>query len=118
MEPTAADPDVHQQYGMIVGKPNAGQVNAIGTFNIRGERSVTCKGDYDLHPSKGPLPKGAPPACEFFRQQPDALERAAELDAEYGRNPDFDALPMYCVVTSFKDPFDTKDMRTTANNDV
>jgi len=63
MEPTASDPAVYQQYGMIVGKPNAGQVNAIGTFNIRGERSVTCKGEYDLHPSKGPLPKGAPPVC-------------------------------------------------------
>src|SRR4030088_1979977 len=65
MESTASDPTVQQQFGMIVGKPNAGQVNAIGTFNIRGERSVVCKGDFDLHPSKGPLPKGAPPACEF-----------------------------------------------------
>src|ERR1700731_2660927 len=118
MESTASDPDVYQQYGMIVGKPNAGQVNAIGTFNIRGERSVPCKGDYDLHPSRGPLPKGAPPVCEFFRQQPDALERAAELDAQYGRNPDLEKMPMYGVVFSFKDPFDTKDMRTTANNDV
>jgi Asp-tRNA(Asn)/Glu-tRNA(Gln) amidotransferase A subunit family amidase len=25
---------------------------------------------------------------------------------------------MYCIVTAVKDPFDTKDMRTTANNDV
>ncbi|MBC7582178.1 MAG: amidase, partial [Tardiphaga sp.] len=84
MEPTASDPGVQQQFGMIVGKPNAGQVNAIGTFNIRGERSVTCKGDFDRHPSLGALPKGAPAACEFFRQQPDALERAAELDAQFG----------------------------------
>src|SRR3984885_14566642 len=81
MEPTASDPSVQQQFGMIVGKPNAGQVNAIGTFNIRGERSAVCKGEFDLHPSLGALPKGAPPACEYFRQQPDALERAAELDA-------------------------------------
>src|SRR6266404_5218724 len=118
MEPTVSDPSVHQQYGMIVGQPNAGQVNAIGTFNIRGERSVTCKGIYDLHPSKGPLPKGAPPVCEFFRQLPDALERAAELDAQYGRNPDLEKMPMYGVVFSFKDPFDTKDMRTTAGGDA
>jgi Asp-tRNA(Asn)/Glu-tRNA(Gln) amidotransferase A subunit family amidase len=118
MEPTASDPGVAQQYGMIVGKPNAGQVNAIGTFNIRGERSVTCKGIYDLHPSKGPLPKGAPPVCEFFRQQPDALERAAELDAQYGRNPDLEKMPMYGVVFSFKDPFDTADMRSTAGGDA
>ena len=118
MEPTASDPSVHQQYGMIVGKPNAGQVNAIGTFNIRGERSVTCKGIYDLHPSKGPLPRGAPPVCEFFRQQPDALERAAELDAQYGRNPDLEKMPLYGVVFSFKDPFDTADMRSTAGGDA
>lgn len=118
MEPTASDPAVQQQYGMIVGKPNAGQVNAIGTFNIRGERSVTCKGIYDLHPSKGPLPKGAPPVCEYFRQQPDALERAAELDAQYGRNPDLEKMPMYGVVFSFKDPFDTADMRSTGGGDA
>ena len=118
MEATASDSSIMQQFGMIVGKPNAGQVNAIGTFNIRGERSVTCKGEFDLHPSRGSLPKGAPPACEYFRQQPDALERAAELDAEYGTNPDFEKMPMYGVVFSFKDPFDTKDMRSTGGGDA
>ncbi len=118
MEPTASDPSVKQQFGMVVGIPNAGQVNALGTLNIRGERSVTCRGDYDRHPSLGPLPKGAPPVCEFFRQQPDALERAAELDAQYGRNPDLEKLPMYGVVFSFKDPFDTKDMRSTGGGDA
>jgi Asp-tRNA(Asn)/Glu-tRNA(Gln) amidotransferase A subunit family amidase len=118
MEATASDSTVAQQYGMIVGKSNAGQVNAIGTFNIRGERSVTCKGAFDLHPSKGPLPKGAPPVCEFFRRQPDALERAAELDAEYGRNPDLAKMPMYGVVFSFKDSFDTADMRSSGGGDA
>src|SRR4029079_542698 len=68
MEPTASDPSMQQQYGMIAGIPNAGQVNSLATLNIRGERSVTCKGDFDRHPSLGPLPKGAPPICEFFRQ--------------------------------------------------
>ena len=66
----------------------------------------------------GPAAAGAPPECEEFRQQPDALERAAELDALYGRNPDLAALPMYCVMAAFKDPYDTKDMRTTSSNDV
>jgi hypothetical protein len=41
MEPTASDPSVQQQYGMTVGVPNAGQINALGTINLRGERSVT-----------------------------------------------------------------------------
>ena len=106
------------QMGMRVGIPNAGQLNALETINIRGERSVTCKGAFDAHPSTGPLPPDAPPQCEAFRQQPDALERAAELDAKYGSKPDLAAMPMYCITASFKDPYDTKDMRTTSNNDV
>ena len=118
MEATASDPSVQQQYGMIVAQRKAGQVNALGTLNIRGERSVTCKGDYDRHPSQGPLPAGAPPVCEHFRQLPDALERAAELDAAYGRNPDLELMPMYGVTFSFKDPFDTKDMRSTGGGDA
>src|SRR6185437_4706643 len=107
-----------QQFGMIVGIPNAGQVNALATLNIRGERSVTCRGDFDRHPSLGSLPPGAPPVCEMFRRFPDALERAAELDAQYGRNPDLEKMPMYGVVFSFKDPFDTKDMRSTGGGDA
>ncbi len=103
MEPTASDPDVQQQYGMIAGLENAGQLRALGMINVRGERSVTCKGAFDAHPSSGPLPAGAPAVCEEFRQQPDALERAAELDAGYGRNPDLATLPMYCILFSFKD---------------
>jgi amidase len=118
MEPTASDPSVQQQFGMIVGIPNAGQVNALGTLNIRGERSVTCRGDFDRHPALGALPPGAPPVCEMFRHQPDALERAAEFDATYGRNPDLEAMPVYGVVFSFKDPFDTKDMRSTGGGDA
>ena len=118
VERTASDPSAHQQYGMIVGTPNAGQLNALATLNIRGERSVTCRGEFDRHPSMGPLPPGAPPVCEVFRHYPDALERAAELDATYGRDPDLVAMPMYGVVFSFKDPFDTKDMRTTAGGDA
>jgi amidase len=118
MEPTASDPAVQQQYGMITGLPGAGQLNALATLNIRGERSVTCRGEFDCHPSEGPLPPGAPPICEHFRRLPDALECAAELDAAYGRNPDLDKMPMYGVVFSFKDPFDTKDMRTTAGGDA
>jgi amidase len=118
MERTVSDTTVWAQMGMRVGIPDAGQLNALETFNLRGERSVTCKGDFDKHPSAGPLPAGAPAVCEQFRQQPDALEHADELDAQYGSNPDLAAMPMYCVVAAIKDPYDTKDMRTTANNDV
>ncbi len=118
MEPTASDPDVQQQYGMIIGIPDAGQVNALATLNIRGERSVTCRGDFDRHPSEGPLPPGAPPVCEVFRHYPDALERATELDAAHGTRPDLEKMSMYGMVFSFKDPFDAKDMRSTGGGDA
>lgn len=118
MEPTASDSAVLQQYGWVTGIPDAGQVNALATLNLRGERSVTCKGDFDLHPSKGPLPAGAPPMCEMFRHLPDALEQAAALDAQYGTAPDLEKMPMYGVVFSFKDAFDAKDMRSTGGGDA
>src|SRR5262245_11938360 len=51
MEATASDSSVAQQYGMIAGRSDAGQLNALATLNIRGERSVTCRGDFDRHPS-------------------------------------------------------------------
>ena len=56
--------------------------------------------------------------CEEFRKQPDALERAAELDRQFGRNPDLEKLPMYCAVFSLKNWYDAKDMRGTGGNDV
>ncbi len=118
MEATASDPEVMQQFGMIVGVPNAGQVNALATINIRGERSVTFKGDFDRHPSKGPLPPGAPTAADHFRRLPDALEIAAEMDATWGTSPDLEKMPLYGVCFSFKDPFDTKDMRSTGGGDA
>ncbi len=117
LDPTVSDPKVVQQYGMVSAIPDAGQVNALSTLNIRGERSVTCKGAFDAAPGKA-LPASAPAACEKFRQQPDALEYAAALDKQYGRNPDLKAMPMYCAVFSFKDVYDTKDMRSTGGADT
>jgi amidase len=118
MEATATDPTVQQQYGMTIGTPNSGQINALATFNLRGERTVTCKGDRDKPPSAGPLPAGSPAVCDELRKLPDALERAAELDARYGRNPDLQSMPMYCIPFSFKDPYDTMDMHTAAGADA
>lgn len=117
LEATASDPKVVQQRGMLIGIPDAGQLNALSTLNIRGERSVTCQGAFDAAPGT-PLPPGAPAACEKFRQQPDALERAAALDKQYGRTPDLKTMPMYCAVFSFKDVYDTSDMRNTGGADV
>ena len=118
MEPTRSDPAVQAQFGMVVGVPDAGQVNALSTLNLRGERSVTCQGGCDAHPSTGALPSSCPAACEAFRQLPDALERAVELDARYGAAPDLARLPMYCIPLAFKDVYDTADMRTTTAADI
>jgi len=118
MEATASDPSVKQQYGMILGRADAGQLNALETLNIRGERSVTCKAACDKSPAQGALPARCPAVCDAFRRQPDALEQADALDAKYGRNPDLGHLPMYCAVIAVKDWYDVKDMRSTGGNDV
>jgi len=118
MEPTISDPSVQQQFGMRVGIPNAGQLNALEMLNIRGERSVSCKAECDTHPSKGALPASCPVECEAFRQQPDALERAAELDAKFGAKPPLDEMPLYCVNFSYKNWYDATEMRATGGNDV
>ena len=52
---SVSDPKVKLQYGWRVGIPEAGQLNALETLNVRGERSITCKDDFDRAPSAGPL---------------------------------------------------------------
>jgi amidase len=118
MQATISDPAKLQTYGYIHGVKNAGQLRTLSTVNIRGERCVTCKGSCDLHPSNGPLPSGCDRACEAFRAQPDGLERAQELDRQFGANPNLTAMPLYCTPFSIKDIFDTKDMRSTGGADV
>src|SRR5262249_41169171 len=101
METTLSDPSVKQHADIRAGSPHAGQVNALETLNIRGERSVSCKGECDTAPSAGGIPASCPTKCEAFRAQPDALELAAQLDAEYGDRPDTANLPLYCVPFAF-----------------
>jgi hypothetical protein len=82
METTISDPRVEQQYGMRVGIPEARQLNALETLNIRGERSVTCKGEFDKAPSAGPLPPGAPTVsftgCSRFHRSQTILKISIE----------------------------------------
>ena len=118
MQATISDPAKLQTYGYIRGVKNAGQLRSLSTVNIRGERSATCKATCDLHPSKGPLPSSCNQSCEAFRAQPDGLERARELDRQFGANPDLAAVPLYCTPFSIKDIFDAKDMRSTGGADV
>lgn len=118
MQATTSDSSKQQTYGYIRGVKNAGQLRSLNTVNIRGERSVTCKATCDLHPSKGPLPNTCSQTCEAFRAQPDAIERARELDRLFSANPNLAAMPLYCAPFSIKDIFDAKDMRSTGGADV
>ncbi len=118
MEATISDPTVVQQYGMRVAFTDAHQLNALETINLRGERSVTCKGKFDTAPSAGPLPKNAPAVCEKFRQQPDALEVAAAWTSSTARSPTSKSSRCTASVMSIKNWYDAKDMRSTGGNDV
>jgi amidase len=114
-EPSATDPTVKVQIGWIEGIPNSPKTSGLATLNIRGERSVTCKGDFD---KKEGRPADAPAVCAHISQLPDALEQAAMYDKQYGKNPDLKKMPMYCVPISFKDSFDTMDMHSDAGADA
>ena len=90
--------------------PNAGQINALSTLNLRPEtrkawgfddrkaRSMTDKFDAD--------PK-----------MPDALEIAAAQDEEFKKTGKLVG-PLHGVVMSFKDQYDTFDMRSTSGADA
>ena len=98
----------------ILGKvetiPNAGQINALSTLNLRPKtrkalgfedrkaRSMTDKDDAD-------------PSI------PDALEVAAQLDAAFAKTGKLVG-PLHGVVISIKDQYDTFDMRTTSGADA
>ena len=104
---------------MVVGIPNAGQVNALETLNIRGERSVTCKGDVRRppvdRPAAGQLPRRRARRSGNSRTRSSAPR---SWTRKYGSNPDLKSMPLYCVAMSFKDVYDAKDMRSTGGADV
>src|SRR5260370_8801991 len=51
---SVSDPSVQLQYGWRVGIPEAGQLNALETLNIRREASITCKREFDRAPAYRP----------------------------------------------------------------
>ena len=90
----AVDPASGKQLGDIEPIANAGKVNALITLNLRGKRSETDKTDNN-------------PAM------PDALEAAAQLDAEFAATGKLKG-PLHGIPFAIKDQFDTADMRTTS----
>jgi amidase len=88
------DPENGLMYGEITPVPEAGQLNAYVTLNIRGRRSRTDPADSDL-------------------KMLDAFETARAQDAFFARTGEFVG-PLHGIPFAVKDNYDTVDMRTTA----
>jgi Asp-tRNA(Asn)/Glu-tRNA(Gln) amidotransferase A subunit family amidase len=96
--------------GPIKTIPHAGQLNALGTLNLR--PSTRRAMGFDDHKARSMTDlKDDDPTM------PDALEVAATQDREFARTGKLVG-PLHGVVMSIKDWYDTVDMRTTASADV
>ena len=100
----AVDAATGLQLGDITPIPNAGQINAFITLNLREETRIALG-----FPEKMKRTHTGPddPAV------PDALDRARELDAEFARTGKLRG-PLHGIPVAIKDLFDTFDVRTTA----
>jgi amidase len=96
--------------GPITPIAHAGQLNALGTLNLRpAARKAWGFDDHKARSMTDPVDNDP--------NQPDALEVAAAQDAELARTGRLVG-PLHGVVMSLKDQFDTFDMRTTNGADV
>ena len=96
--------------GPIATIAHAGQLNALGTLNLR--PAARRAWGFDDHKARSLTdPTDNDPA------QPDALETADAQDREFARTGRLVG-PLQGVVVSIKDQFDTFDMRTTNGADV
>jgi amidase len=96
--------------GVIETIPNAGQINAISTLNLRPETRKTLGFD-DRKARSMTDASDADPAM------PDALETAIALDKKFAETGKL-AGPLHGVVIAVKDQYDTFDMRSTSGADV
>jgi amidase len=96
--------------GPITTIPNAGQINALSTLNLR-PAARKARG-FDARKARSLTDEAdADPAM------PDALEIAALQDAELARTGKLVG-PLHGVVMSIKDQYDTFDLRTTSGADA
>jgi Asp-tRNA(Asn)/Glu-tRNA(Gln) amidotransferase A subunit family amidase len=100
----AADPATGLQLGDITPIPNAGQLNAFTTLNLKEDKRIA-----QGFPEKLKRTHTGPDDPKV----PDALDRARELDAEFARTGKLVG-PLHGIPFAIKDLFDTFDMRTTA----
>ena len=104
---------VNQPYGLlgpITTIPDAGQINALSTLNLRPAARQTWNFDARKARSMTDTPDDAD-------SMPDALEVAAAQDLEFARTGKLVG-PLHGVVLAIKDQYDTFDMRTTSGADA
>ena len=100
----AVDATSGLQLGDITPIPNAGQINAFITLNLKEDKRMALG-----FPEKMKRTHTGPDDSAV----PDALDRARDLDAEFARTGKL-AGPLHGIPLAVKDLFDTVDMRTTA----
>jgi len=93
--------------GVVNPIPNAGQVNAYQSLNLR-PASYSALG---FAPPHDPGPRSETDLVDDDPSLPDALETAAGLDLELRRTKRL--RPLHCVPVVIKDQMDTADLRTT-----
>lgn len=96
--------------GAVTTIPNAGQINALSTLNLR---PATRKAwGFDERKARSMTdPKDDDPALL------DALEQAAEQDKQFAKTGKLVG-PLQGMIVAVKDQFDTRDMRTTSGADA
>jgi Asp-tRNA(Asn)/Glu-tRNA(Gln) amidotransferase A subunit family amidase len=97
------------QLGAVTLIPNAGQVNALMTLNLRPATRMAMGFDAHHARSQTDLVDNDP-------NMPDALETAAAEDAQFRKTHKMS--PLFCVPMAIKDEYDTFDMRTTSGADA
>lgn len=96
--------------GAITPIAHAGQLNALGTLNLR----PAARKAWGFDERKA---RSLTDAADNNPAQPDALETAAAQDREFAKTGQLVG-PLHGVVISIKDQFDTFDLRTTNGADV
>ncbi|MET0657485.1 MAG: amidase family protein, partial [Steroidobacteraceae bacterium] len=90
--------------------PQAGQINALSTLNLR--PATRKRWGFDERKARSMTD-----TVDSDPKMPDALEVAAALDAELARTGKLVG-PLHGVVMAIKDQYDTFDMRTTSGADA
>jgi len=96
--------------GPITTIPNAGQINALSTLNLRPATRTTW--GFDDRKARSLTDR-----TDDSRSMPDALEVAAAQDRQFKQTGSLVG-PLHGVVMAIKDQYDTFDMRTTSGADA